>query len=136
MLGKTTAAPIRTLKHKPTVGKERRDGGHEDTNQTHASLKCFFLLAAGLTRCGRKSVLGRIRRPESPRRTSSPTVFLSVIKSVDLTPDAPCASVGSPDGMTGIRRPTAPCSVLVEANCDKIRNGEWKERLCTWNPVS
>ena len=28
------------------------------------------------------------------------------------------------------------CSVLVEDNCDKIRNGEWKERPYTWNPVS
>jgi hypothetical protein len=30
----------------------------------------------------------------------------------------------------------AICSVLVEDNCDKIRNGEWKERPYTWNPVS
>jgi hypothetical protein len=28
------------------------------------------------------------------------------------------------------------CSVLVEDNCDKIRNGEWKERPYAWNPVS
>jgi hypothetical protein len=27
-------------------------------------------------------------------------------------------------------------SVLVEDNRDKIRNGEWKERLYAWNPLS
>jgi hypothetical protein len=53
----------------------------------------------------------------------SSTVFLSEIKSVEHSHRMHRVSVGSPDGMTVIRRPTAPCSVLVEANCDEIRNG-------------
>jgi hypothetical protein len=28
------------------------------------------------------------------------------------------------------------CSVLVEANCDKIRNGERRNKPYTWNPLS
>jgi hypothetical protein len=46
-----------------------------------------------------------------------------------------CASVGSPEWRPGLRRPTAPCSVLVEDDCDKICDGGWKERPYAWNPV-
>jgi hypothetical protein len=45
------------------------------------------------------------------------------------------APVGSPHGMTGIRRPTAPCSVLVKANCNKICNGKKRNKPYTWNPL-
>jgi hypothetical protein len=40
------------------------------------------------------------------------------------------------DAYGHVQRAAMLCSVLVEDNCDKIRNGEWKERPYAWNPVS